>query len=149
MASGTFVWYAGFFSALANEEVDLVGTPDTVKCMHTSATHTPAQDTHDYRDDLTNEVTGTNVVAGGFTCDNVTWTYTAGTNVWKIDHDDESIATATATGIKNSHWYDATPGTAGTDPLIGYVIWDTTLDPNAGTLAINLNAAGLATLTLS
>lgn len=115
--------------------------------MHTSATFTPDQDVNDYKDDVTNEVTGTNVVAGGFTCDNVVVTYTAGTNVVKVDHDDESIATATASGIAHSIWYDSSPGTDATRPLIGFVTWDVALSPSAGTLAVNLDAAGLFTTT--
>jgi hypothetical protein len=147
MASGTFKWYGKFFISVFNKEADL--NTDVIKCMHSSATHTPDQDVHDYKDDVTNEVTGTNVVAGGFTCDNVTLTYTGATNVFKLDHDDESIGTATATGIINSHWYDSSPGTDATRPLIGYVVWDSALSPNAGTLAVTLDAAGLATITVS
>ncbi len=150
MASGTFVWGAGFFSALANKEVDLVGTPDTVKIMAVSTAGTPVQDTDDYIDDVNaEEVTGTNLSAGGITAANVTWSYTAGTNVWKLDHDDVSVASVTASDIKYMVWYVETAGAASTDPIIGYVTWDTALAPSAGTLAVNLNAAGLATLTLS
>jgi hypothetical protein len=150
MASGTFKWYAGFFSALANKEIDLVGTPDTVKVMALATAYTADQDAHDYVNDVNaNEVTGTNLSAGGFTADTVTFSYTSGTNTWKLDHADESISTVTASDIKHMAWYVETAGAASTDPLIGYVTWDTALSPSAGTLAVNLDSAGLGTLTIS
>lgn len=145
MASGTFKIFGKSLISVYNKEID--ANTDVIKALHTSATFTPDQDVHDYKDDVTNEVTGTNVPAGGFTCDNVTLTYTGATNVFKVDHDDEVIASATATGIKNTVWYDSSPATDATRPLLGYVVWDTELSPNAGTLTFTIDAAGLFTIT--
>jgi hypothetical protein len=147
MASGTWKWYGKALISVFNKEIDF--NTDVIKVMHTSATYTPDQDLHDYKDDVTNEVTGTNVVAGGFTADNCTMTYTGATNVFKLDHDDESIATATASGIASSVWYDSSPATDATRPLLGFVTWDTALSPSAGTLNFTLDAAGLVTITVS
>jgi len=147
MATGTFKFYGKSMISVWNKEIDF--NTDVIKGMHTSSSYTPDQDVHDYKDDVTNEVTGTNVPAGGFTADNCTLTYTGATNVFKLDHDDESISTATATGIASTVWYDSSPATDATRPLIGYVTWDSALSPNAGTLAFNLDSAGLATITVS
>lgn len=147
MASGTFKFFGKGLIAVYNKEIDY--NTDVIKVMHTTVTFTPDQDVHDYKDDVTNEVTGTNVPAGGFTADTCTMTYTGATNVFKLDHDDEVIATATATGIINSVWYDSSPGTDATRPLIGFVVWDSALSPNAGTLSFTLDAAGLATITIA
>lgn len=147
MATGTFKFFGKSLISVYNKEIDF--NTDVIKVMHTTVTYTPDQDVHDYKDDVTNEVTGTNVPAGGFTADNCTMTYTGATNVFKLDHDDESIATATASGIQSSVWYDSSPGTDATRPLIGYVTWDVALSPSAGTLAFNLDSAGLATITVS
>lgn len=38
---------------------------DTIKVMLTTSAYTPNKDSHDYRDDVTNEVTGTGYTAGG------------------------------------------------------------------------------------
>lgn len=145
MASGTFKYYGNFFISLLNKEIDW--NTDTIKIMHTSATHTPDQDVHNYYDDITNEVTGTNVPAGGTALANCTMTYTGATNVVKLDADDYSVATATASGIKNSHIYDSSPATDATRPLIGYIVWDTAMSPSAGTLSVTFDAAGIATIT--
>jgi hypothetical protein len=147
IATGTFKFFGKSLISVYNGEIDF--NSHVIKVMHTSATYTPDQDVHDYKDDVTNEVTGTNVVAGGFTADNCTMTYTGATNVFKLDHDDESIATATASGIATSVWYDSSPATDATRPLLGFVTWDVALSPSAGTLAVNLDAAGLATITPS
>ncbi len=144
MATATFKWYGLFLTSAFNKEIDL--NTDVIKCMHSS--DSPNQDTWDYKNDVTNEVTGTNIVAGGFTCDNVTVGYTAGTNVTKVDHDDEVIATATATNIVSSSWYDSSPGTDATRPLIGFAVWSTPLAPSAGTLTIAVDANGLGTFTI-
>lgn len=148
MASGTFKFFGKSMISVWNKEIDF--NTDVIKVMHASSSYTPDQDVHDYKDDVTNEVTGTNVVAGGFTADNCTLTYTGATNVFKLDHDDESISSATvSTAIAHSIWYDSSPGSDATRPLIGYVTWDSGLMPNAGTLAVNLDSAGLSTITVS
>jgi len=38
---------------------------DTFKAMLTTSSYTPNKDTHDFRDDVTNEVSGTGYTAGG------------------------------------------------------------------------------------
>jgi hypothetical protein len=146
-ATGTFVIYGHFFTAALNKEIDV--DSDSIKIMHATSTYSPSQDNDDYKNDVTNEVTGTNVPAGGTAAANVTVTYTGATNVVKVDHDDQVIATATASGIHTSVWYDATPATDATRPLIGYVVWSTDLSPVGGTLTITIDAAGLFTITVS
>jgi len=56
--------YQNCIPALANKEIDLGS--DTIKWMGTTSAHTinPA---HDYKNDITNEVTGTGYTAGGDT----------------------------------------------------------------------------------
>lgn len=72
-------WYGKAFLSVFNKEVDW-GT-DTIKVALTTSTYTPNADTHDYFDDVTNEVTGTAYVAGGATLGTKTITYTAA-NSW-------------------------------------------------------------------
>ena len=149
MATFTALMYGGFISALANKEIDLVGTPDTLKIALTTSAYTPAQDTHDYFDDITNELAASGgYVAGGFTLDNVTLGYTAGTNVWKLDADDEVVASTTLTW-RTAVIYDATPGTNATRPLICYQQGDADTVTTGGTLTLQFHASGIATITLS
>lgn len=145
MAAVTIKWYGKVTLAMLNKEHDWLD--DTYKIMFSSATHTPDQDVHDYKDDVTNEVTGTNLPAGGLTLANKTIGYTGATNVTKLDCDDPTAATVTAAGIKNVHIYNSTPATDATRPLLGFGVIDTAVSPDAGTFTIQLDTAGLLTTT--
>lgn len=146
MALGTGKQYLHSHVAAWNKEIDW--NSDDIRIMHTSATEVPDQDNDDYYDDIVaNEITGTNVPANGTALANPTVTKTGATNVIKFDCDDYSIATATATGIKNSHIYNRTPATDAIRPLIQFIVWDSLLSPNAGQLAVVFDSAGVQTIT--
>lgn len=147
MATGTWQVYGLGLRAIHNKEVDLNGNAN-VYMMFTSSSHTPNVDTHDYESDLTNIVSGTNLSAAGVALTNVVSTYDAGTNTLMIDCDNVSVATVTATGIRNAHIVDKTSGAAATNPLIAYVTFDSDLSPNAGTLSITIDAAGIYTIAV-
>lgn len=74
MASGAFKWYGNGLKAILNKEIDF--NSDAIKLMLASSSYTPSQ-AHDYKDDVTNEVTGTNWAAGGVTLANCTIAFTA------------------------------------------------------------------------
>jgi hypothetical protein len=57
MAAGDWTWYG------VGPNVDL--SSGSYKVLLTTVTHTPNQDTHTVRTDITNEVTGTLYTAGG------------------------------------------------------------------------------------
>lgn len=145
MATITVRWYGKAILAFANKEIDLLD--DAIKVAGSTATHTPDQDTHDYFDDVTNEVTGTGYTAGGQAIANDTLTYTAGTNVLKYDGDDISWNPSSIAGLKNIHIYDSTPATDATRPLIGYGIADTAMTSDNGPLSIAWDSAGILTTT--
>jgi hypothetical protein len=66
---------------------------DTLKCSLHTSTYAPNLDTHETQSDLTNEVSGTNYVAGGTTLGSKTVTYTAA-NSWAT-----TAATTTAYAV--------------------------------------------------
>lgn len=142
----TAKYYGNFFKALANKEIDF--NSDTIKCMLTTSSYTPDQDTHDYKDDVTNEVSGTGYTATGATIANCTITYTGATNTLKLDGDDVSWATSTITA-RYAVIYDATPGSDATRPLICYIDFGADVSTTAGTFTITFDAAGIATVTVA
>lgn len=71
--------YGSFPAKALNKEVDF--DTDTVKVALCTSAYTPAPDTHDYFNDITNEVAGTGYTAGGATLASKTVTYTAA-NSW-------------------------------------------------------------------
>lgn len=145
MATGTVKWYGKALIAWANKEVDLLD--DSIKVALTTSSYSPAQDTDDYFDDVTNEVSGTNYTAGGAAIANDTLTYTAGTNVLKYDGDDVSWASSTISGARVAVIYDSTPGADSSRPVIGYCVFDGDVSTSAGTLSIAWDSAGILTAT--
>lgn len=145
MASWTCNWYGPGLAAALSGTVDL--NSDTFKMAFTSSTHVPDKD-HDFRDDLTNEVTGTNLPAGGVAITNPTVTYNAATNTVKVDCDDITVSTVTATGIRNLHVYKSRGGAASADELIFYGTADADVSPSGGDLTVTIDSAGLSAITV-
>jgi hypothetical protein len=126
---------------------------DTIKVMLCTSSYTPNQDTHDFKDDVTNEVTGTGYTAGGATLTNKSLTYTANTNTIMFDADDVTWSNSTITA-RYAVIYDASPSTDATRPLIGYI--DFTggspvdgISSTNGAFTIQWNASGIFTATVS
>lgn len=138
--------YGSVAAKLANKEIDW--DTDTIKVALCTSTYTPAQDTHDYFNDITNEVTGTGYTAGGATLASKTVTYTAGTNLTTFDAADVSWASSTITA-RYAIIYVDTGGAASTDPLIGYVDFGENVSSSAGTFSITWDAAGIFTVTVA
>lgn len=139
MASGTIKAYGLLPEQLADKEIDWLS--DTLKAILTTSTHTPNQDTHDYVDDVTaNEVSGTGYTAGGMALTGKTESYVSGSNTVRWISDDLVWTTVTLTDVKNVHFYDATPASDATRPLIAYATLDVALAPNAGNLTLDLDA---------
>lgn len=118
---------------------------DTIKVALCTSAYTPDQDTHDYFNDITNEVTGTGYTAGGATLASKTSTYTAGTNTQSLDAADVTWGSSTITA-RYAVIYKST-GTASTSPLIGYVDFGQDVVSSAGNFTITWDATGMLTLT--
>jgi hypothetical protein len=145
MAVTAFV-YGPLIDHLAQKRVDL--DSDAIKVALATSSYVPNQDTHDFFNDITNEVTGTGYTAGGAALTSVTWGYTAGTNTWKFDAADSSWASSTITA-RYAIIYDSTPGTSATNPLIAYVDFGADVSSVAGTFSIVWDSAGIFTVTVS
>jgi hypothetical protein len=145
LATGTVKWFGLAPKTLLAKEVDFLN--DTIKGMLTTVTYVPDQDAHDYKSDVTNEVTGTNYTAGGATLANKTVTYTSGTNTGKIDADDLVWASSTISNARVLVIYDATPGTDATRPLLFYSVFDANVSTDAGALTVTFDSAGIVTWT--
>jgi hypothetical protein len=137
--------YTNAIAKMANKEIDL--DSDTIKVALTTSSYTPSQGTHDYFSDVTNEVSGTGYTAGGATLSSktvsvsgTTFTFDAADTVWSAS----TIANARYAVI-----YDATPGSAATNPLIAYVDFVTDRSTTAGTFTITWDAAGIFAATVS
>jgi hypothetical protein len=144
----TALLYGNFGISLAKRLIDLSTAGDSIKVMLTTSAYVPNQDTHDFKDDVTNEVVGTGYTAGGIALATKTLTYTGATNVVMFDADDVSWGGATFTS-RVAVIYDATPGTDATRPLIGYVLFDVDQVVTAGTFSIVWDPAGIFKITVA
>ncbi|WP_280201403.1 hypothetical protein [Nocardia cyriacigeorgica] len=140
----TAKWYGLGLKAMANKEVDW--DSDTIKVMLCTSAYAPNQDTHAYKSDVTNEVTGTGYTAGGGTLANRTSSYTAGTNTLVLDADDLSWPNSTITA-RYAVVYDSTPASDATRPILGYVDFGQDVSTTAGTFSIVWDAAGILTIS--
>jgi len=138
----TAFWYARGFLSAFNKEVDWAA--DAIKVALATSSYVPNQDTHDYFNDVTNEVTGTGYTAGGATLGTPTIGNTL--NVIKLDGDDTVWPGSTITA-RIAVVYDSTPGTAATNPLLFWVDFGADVSSVSGSFTITWNASGMATIT--
>lgn len=117
---------------------------DTIKVALATSAYTPNQDTHDYFDDVTNEVVGTGYTAGGATLASPTVTLDTANDRVDFDAADTSWTTSTITA-RYGIIYKST-GTASTSPLIGIIDFGSDQISSAGTFLIQWNASGILRL---
>jgi hypothetical protein len=137
--------YGSFPAKLANKEIDW--DSDTIKVALTTSTYTPNQDTHDYFNDITNEVTGAGYSSGGATLASKTVTYTSGTNTQAFDAADVTWTSSTITA-RYAVIYDST-GVSSTSALIGYVDFGADVISSGGDFTIQWNGSGIFTIAVS
>ena len=147
-------WYAGAFIQAFDKEIDFLAD-DIAITLHT-VTYVPNQDTHDYFDDLTNQLT----TANGYTAEDGTGTgklLGGGTkvnsntnNVVKFDDTVDPAWTATGAGFTARILVasDVTTNVTTTDPLL----WWSDFGQNetasgGGTFTYAFAAGGAATIT--
>lgn len=134
----------GQWDGTANSVFDL--DTDTIKVSAHTNTYSPNQDTHDFFDDVTNEVTGTNYTAGGETLGTVTVTRSTGT----VTFDAADVTwTQHASGFSTARKFVVyrSTGTAGTSRLFSVVTADNDVGNVTGNLTLSWNASGIATWT--
>ena len=140
MASG--LYGITFLNALKNTlALDL--DSDTLKVMLVTSSYTPNFGTHDFKDDVSNEVSGTGYSAGGATLGSVTLTQSGGTITFDAADTAWSSSTITARGAVI---YD---DTLTDDPLIAYIDFGADYSSSNGTFTIAWNASGIFTIDLT
>ena len=136
--------FTKFNDSLTNKLVNL--SSDTLKVMLLSS-YTAGQDTHQFVSDVLGagtEVTGTGYTAGGqaltsvslsdsghvrtLTCANPSWTSSTITAAYAV-------------------FYDSTPGSNATNPVICYWDFGGNFTDTSGTFTLTINGSGLVTIT--
>jgi len=107
---------------------------DTFKALLVTSSYTPNKDTHDKRDDVTNEVTGTGYTAGGVTSACTVTKDTANDRV-TLQFAAVSWATSTITA-RALVIYKSLGGASSADALVAYNDFGSDVSSTAGTFSV-------------
>ena len=143
MASG--LYGITFLNAVKNDlALDLDDTTaDRFKVMLVTSSYTPNFGTHDFKSDVTNEVSGTGYDAGGKSLSSVTLTQSGGTITF--DAADLTWTSSTITARAAVVYDDSLTN----DPLIAYIDFGADKSSSAGDFVLSFNASGIFTLDLT
>lgn len=114
---------------------------DTFKMLLVTTSYTPNKDTHDKRDDVTNEVSGTGYTAGGAA------TACTVTKDTANDRLTLSFASTSWSGTdvtpKGGVIYKSRGGASSADELVAYIDFGGTVTPAGGTLTVGTSTIRL------
>jgi hypothetical protein len=128
------------FEGWANGNIDFGS--DTFKVMLTTSAYSENKDTHDFRDDITNEVSGTGYTAGGNTV-TVTPTLDTANDRLDITMGGTSWTTSTITARKGVY-YKARGGASSADEVIMVNDFGSDVVSSAGTFTLNASTIRIA-----
>lgn len=134
-------WFGLGLKAVMGGTVDL--DSDTIKMTLHTATYTPNQDTHDFFDDATNELSTANgYTAGGVTLAGKALSYDAASQQIRFDFDDPSWTLTGAITWRYAVIRKARGGAASADELIGYLDWGSSQTQSVP-FSLAIDSAGL------
>jgi hypothetical protein len=131
--------YNSAIDDMARNNIDF--DTNTFKAMLVTSSYTPNKDTHDKRDDVTNEVTGTGYTAGGVT---TACTVTKDTANDRVTLQFAAVSWATSTITARALViYKSRGGASSADELVAYNDFGSDVSSTAGTFSV---AASVVTL---
>ena len=107
---------------------------NTFKAMLVTSSYTPNKDTHDFRDDVTNEVSGTGYTAGGV-ASAVTVTKDTANDKITIQLGAVSWASSTITA-RGCVYYKSRGGASSADELVCYADFGSDVSSSGGTFSV-------------
>lgn len=117
---------------------NVVVNTDTFKCMLVTSSYTVNRGTHDKRDDITNEVTGTGYTAGGTTC-TVSGAVDTTNHRYDVTITGPSWSTSTITA-RAMVIYKSRGGASSADNLVMYVDFLSDVTSTASTFAVTVSS---------
>lgn len=136
-STGTWYVYASCPAKMANKEIDW--DTDTIKVMLCTVSYVPNQATHDYKSDVTNEITGPGYTAGGQAL--ASKTITLSTLEQRFDAADVVWTSSTFTARVAVIYVDT--GNAATSALIAFMILADDVESATGTWTLEFPATGI------
>ncbi len=144
-------WFVNAIETSFNKEVDYL-TDDIAVILTDTTPYVPNQDTHDFGNDITNEVAEANGYLAGLDGSGELLASKTHANTLNVSTFDaaNSVWTATDAGFSSriAVVVDVATATAATDPLLWWTDYgQTETASGGGTFTIAWNASGLATCT--
>lgn len=128
--------YDSFFGDIFGGNIAV--NSDTFKCMLVTSSYTPNKGTHNRRDDVTNEVSGTGYTAGGTTC-TVSGSLDTTNHRYDITITGPSWTTATITA-RAMVIYKSRGGASSADEVMMYVDFLSDVSSTAATFAVTVTS---------
>lgn len=137
--------YNSLLTDLLNGDVQF--DADTFKMMLVTSTYTPVKDTHNRRDDVTNEITGTGYTAGG---NAVTATVNALNTAGDYVEVGFTVSPWTSSTItaRGGVIYKSRSGASSADELVAYVDFGADITSTNGTFTVTITQGLRITNTL-
>ena len=107
---------------------------NTFKAMLVTSSYVPSKDNHDFRDDVTNEVSGTGYTAGGV-ASAVTVTKDTANDKVTIQFGAVSWASSTITA-RGCVYYKSRGGASSADELVAYADFGSDVSSSGGTFSV-------------
>ncbi len=136
------VIFNSFKKGLMDGSLDLAN--DTIKVMLVTSSYSPDADLHDFKDDVTGEVSGAGYTAGGEALSNKSVTQDNTDDEGVFDADDVTWANSTITARGAVIYKDT--GVAGTSPLICYIDFGADKSSDNADFTIQWNSEGILNL---
>lgn len=116
---------------------------DTFKVMLLTSSYTPDRDSHVFRSDLTNEVSGTGYTAGGATLASVTVTQDNTNDRAVFDAADTTWSSSTIAAARYAVIYKSRGGAASADELVCLIDFASDRSSDGGPFTISWNSSGI------
>lgn len=134
-----------YFLKAMNKEIGWA--TDNVKCMFCTSAYVPNKDTHVYKSQVTNEISGAQGYnVGGVLLTNKTMRYDSTSGKCILDADDIALSDVTINNVRVLVIY-VDKGDASTSPLIGFITLAADHGVTNGAFSVQWNDAGIFTHT--
>jgi hypothetical protein len=144
--AGTWHWYGNGLLNVLKGAIDL--DTDSFKIMLTTSTYTPDIDTHDFRNDVTNEVGASGTYASGGGACTVSVSYDTASNEIRVLLSDVAFTGATITA-RTAVLYKARGGASSADELVAYCTEASDVTSTAGTFTVDNPATQSLKITVA
>lgn len=129
-----------------NKEIDW--DSDVIKVMLVTSTYVPNQESHDYKNDVSGEVSGTGYTTGGKVLTSKSITYNSTDKIIILDAEDIIWEGISISNARYAIFYDDSPSTDATKVLLWYTDFGEAKSVTNGTIKLTFNSSGIVNIDI-